>query len=45
MFDEWNGLVYLLANLIEKYTSDLDIGNMPDTKINTEDKVNKANKE
>ena len=25
MIDEWNGLADLLANLIEKYASDLDI--------------------
>ena len=45
MLDEWSGLADLLADLIEKYASDLDIGNMPDTKINSEDKVNKADKE
>ena len=32
MFDEWSRLAALLANLIEKYASDLDIGDMPDTK-------------
>ena len=30
MIDEWNGLADLLANLIEKYASDLDIENLPD---------------
>ncbi len=28
--DEWNGLADLLANLIEKYTAELDIDNLPD---------------
>ena len=29
MVDEWSGFADLLANLIEKYASELDIGNMP----------------
>ena len=33
MLDEWSGLADLLANLIEKYAADLDIGDMPDTKL------------
>ena len=41
MLDEWSGLADLLANLIEKYALDLDIGDMPDTAINTESKVEK----
>lgn len=45
MFDEWSGLADLLANLIEKYASDLDIGNMPDTKNNMENKVEQMEKE
>ena len=45
MFDEWSGLADLLANLIEKYASDLDIGNMPDIKISTEDKEDIADKD
>lgn len=28
MVDEWSGFADLLANLIEKYASELDIGNM-----------------
>ena len=39
MLDEWSGLADLLANLIEKYAADLDIGNMPDTKLDIENKV------
>lgn len=30
MTDEWNRLADMLANLIEKYASKLDIGNLPD---------------
>ena len=30
MMDEWSGLADMLANLIEKYASDLDIDNLPD---------------
>ena len=33
MVDKWSGLADLLANLIEKYASDLDIDNMPDIEI------------
>ena len=29
MIDEWSGLADMLANLIEKYASDLDIENLP----------------
>lgn len=29
MVDEWSGFADLLANLIEKYASELDIENMP----------------
>ena len=45
MFDEWSGLADLLANLIEKYASDLDIGEMPDTKLDMENKVELLEKE
>lgn len=45
MLDEWSGLADLLANLIEKYASDLDIGDMPDTKIDMENKVELLEKE
>ena len=45
MFDEWSGLADLLATLIEKYASDLDIGDMPDTKNNMENKVELIEKE
>ena len=30
MIDEWSGLADMLANLIKKYASDLDIENLPD---------------
>ncbi|MCM1045810.1 MAG: hypothetical protein NC417_09890 [Candidatus Gastranaerophilales bacterium] len=33
MVDEWSRLADLLANLIEKYASELDIDNMPDIEI------------
>lgn len=39
MVDEWSGLADLLANLIEKYAADLDIGDMPDKKIEMENNV------
>ena len=45
MLDEWSGLADLLANLIEKYAADLDIGDMPNTSIKTENKVEKREKE
>ena len=45
MLDEWSGLADLLANLIEKYAADLDIGDMPNTLIKTENKVEKREKE
>ena len=45
MLDEWSGLADLLANLIEKYASDLDIGDMPDTKLDMENKVELLEKE
>ncbi|MCI8517650.1 MAG: hypothetical protein HFG75_12435 [Hungatella sp.] len=30
MIGDWSGLADMLANLIEKYASDLDIENLPD---------------
>ena len=45
MLDEWSGLADLLANLIEKYAADLDIMDMPDTKIDMENKVELLEKE
>ena len=45
MLDEWSGLADLLANLIEKYALDLDIGDMPDTKIDMENKEELLEKE
>ena len=45
MFDEWSGLADLLANLIEKYAADLDIKDMPDTKIDMKNKVELIEKE
>ncbi len=41
MVDKWSGLADLLANLIEKYASDLDIANLPDIEIN----ISKENRE
>ena len=29
MIDEWSGFADLLANLIEKYASELDVENLP----------------
>ena len=46
MIDEWNGLADLLANLIEKYASDLDIENLPDITVdNHVEEKNKATKD
>ena len=45
MLDEWSGLADLLANLIEKYATDLDIVDMPDTQIDMENKVELLEKE
>ena len=44
MVDEWSGLANMLANLIEKYVSDLDIENLPDIvgDNHAEDDRNKA---
>lgn len=44
MIDEWSGLADLLANLIEKYASDLDIENLHDITgdNHAEDDRNKA---
>ncbi len=43
MIDEWSGLADMLANLIEKYVSELDIEKLPDI---TEDRCmeNERNK-
>lgn len=42
MVDEWSGLADMLANLIKKYTSDLD--SLPDITVDNhmEDERNKA---
>lgn len=40
MVDEWSGLADLLANLIEKYASDLKIDKLPDIEI----KISKENR-
>ena len=45
LLDEWSRLADLLANLIEKYAADLDIGDMSDTKIDMENKVELLEKE
>ncbi len=33
MVDEWSGFAELLTNLIEKYVSDLEIDDLPDSKV------------
>lgn len=46
MTDEWSGLADMLANLIEKYASDLDIENLPDITVdNHAEEKNKATKD
>lgn len=44
MIDKWSGLANMLANLIEKYASDLDIENLSDIAgdNHAEDNRNKA---
>ncbi len=44
MIDEWSGLAGMLANLIEKYASELDIENLSDITgdNHAEDDRNKA---
>lgn len=44
MADEWSRLADMLANLIEKYVSDLDIDNIPNITVDNhaEDDKNKA---
>lgn len=39
MVDKWNGLADMLANLIEKYVSDLDIDSLPDITVDNYDKM------
>ena len=41
MIDKWSGLAELLANLIEKYASNFDIDNMPNTKTMWQVKIKK----
>ena len=38
MIDEWSGFADLLANLIEKYASELDVENLPAPAVTREDK-------
>lgn len=46
MTDEWSGLADMLANLIEKYASDLDIENLSDITVdNHVEEKNKATKD
>ena len=47
MTDEWSGFADLLANLIEKYASELDIEDMPDplTVLDTGSTVEKTEKD
>ena len=37
MIDEWSGFADLLANLIEKYASELDVENLPVPAVSLED--------
>lgn len=37
MINEWNGLADLLANLITKYASELNIDELPDPEISYEE--------
>ena len=37
MIDEWSGFADLLANLIEKYASELDVENLPAPAVPRED--------
>ena len=37
MINEWNGLADLLANLITKYASELNIDELPDPEVSYEE--------
>ena len=37
MINEWNGLADLLANLITKYASELNIDQLPDPEVSYEE--------
>ena len=42
MIDEWSGFADLLANLIEKYASELDVENLPALAVPLEDQDSEA---
>ena len=42
MIDEWSGFADLLANLIEKYSSELDVENLPAPAVSLEDQDSAA---
>ena len=42
MIDEWSGFADLLANLIEKYASELDVENLPAPAVSLEDQDSAA---
>ena len=42
MIDEWSGFADLLANLIEKYASELDVENLPAPAVPLEDQDSTA---
>ena len=44
MIDEWSGFTDLLANLIEKYVSELDVENLPAPAVLFDNQDNAANK-
>ena len=44
MIDEWSGFADLLANLIEKYVSELDVENLPAPAVSFDNQDGAANK-
>ena len=44
MIDEWSGFADLLANLIEKYVSELDVENLPAPAVSFDNQDSAANK-
>ena len=44
MIDEWSGFADLLANLIEKYVSELDVENLPAPAVLFDNQDSAANK-
>ena len=44
MIDEWSGFADLLANLIEKYVSELDVENLPAPAVSFDNQDSAVNK-